>query len=118
MDPPAALALTSRGGPAMSRIARTLPTGEPDDSSRPAIPRYPKRLTLDLSQDDHDALMGARYADRVPMADRIRALVSLWREDPQLAEAVSLRAQELMPPPPGLTVLPRHEHPSEAPPGS
>lgn len=64
-------------------------------------PRYPKRLTLDLSQDDHDALMGARYADRVPMADRIRALVSLWRDDPALAEAVSVRAQELLPPPPG-----------------
>jgi hypothetical protein len=31
---------------------------------------------VDLSQDDHDALSGARYADRVPMADRIRALVS------------------------------------------
>ena len=102
----------------MSRTARTLPTGEPDDSSRRASPRYPKRLTLDLSQDDHDALMGARYADRVPMADRIRALVSLWRENPQLADAVSLRAQELMPPPPGLTVLPPHDDPPEAPPGS
>ena len=102
----------------MSRTARTLSTGEPDDASRRASPRYPKRLTLDLSQDDHDALMGARYADRVPMADRIRPLVSLWREDPQLAEAVSLRAQELMPPPPGLTVLPSHDGPPEAPPGS
>lgn len=102
----------------MSRTARTLPTGEPDDNSRRASPRYPKRLTLDLSQDDHDALMGARYADRVPMADRIRALVSLWREDPQLAEAVSLRAQELMPPPPRLTALPPHDHPPEAPPSA
>ncbi len=59
-------------------------------------PRYPRRLTLDLSEDDHDALLGARYADRVVMADRIRALVSLWREDPALAEAVSLRAQQLL----------------------
>lgn len=52
------------------------------------------------------------------MADRIRALVSLWRQDPQLAEAVSLRAQELMPPPPGLTALPPHDHPPEAPPSA
>lgn len=44
----------------MSRTARTLPTGEPDDSSRRASPRYPKRLTPDMSQDDHDALIGAR----------------------------------------------------------
>ncbi len=61
-----------------------------------ASTRYPKRLTLDLSEDDHNALLGARYADRVPMADRMRALVSLWREDPALAEAVSIRAQDLL----------------------
>lgn len=60
---------------------------------------YPKRVTLDLTVEDHDALLGARYADRVPMADRLRALISLWREDPALAEAVSLRAQELLPVP-------------------
>jgi hypothetical protein len=102
----------------MSRTARTSSTGDPDEHSRRASPRYPKRLTLDLSQDDHDALMGARYADRVPMADRIRALVSLWREDPQLAHAVSLRAQELLPQPPGLTVLPAHDSPTAAPPAS
>lgn len=46
--------------------------------------------------DDHHALLGARYDDRVPMADRLRALVSLWREDPALAEAVSTRAQQLL----------------------
>jgi hypothetical protein len=57
---------------------------------------YPKRITLDLTVDDHRALLGARYADRVPMADRLRALISLWREDPALAEAVSTRAQDLL----------------------
>ena len=57
---------------------------------------YPKRITLDLTVDDHHALLGARYADRVPMADRLRALISLWRQDPALAEAVSTRAQELL----------------------
>ena len=65
-------------------------------SGRHHSPRYPRRLTLDLSEDDHDALLGARYADRVVMAERIRALVSLWREDPSLAQAVSQRAQELL----------------------
>jgi len=55
---------------------------------------YPKRITIDLTQDDFDALAGARYADRVTTADRIRALVSLWRDTPELADAVSLRAQE------------------------
>ena len=45
--------------------------------------------------DDHDALLCARCADRVPMSDRLRALISLWRLDPALAKAVSTRAQEL-----------------------
>ncbi len=58
--------------------------------------RYPRRITLDLTVDDHHALPGARYADRVSMADRLRALISLWREDPALAEAVITRAQELL----------------------
>ncbi len=57
---------------------------------------YPKRLTLDLSEDDHNALLGGRHADRVPMADQMRAVVSLWQENPALAEAVSIRAQDLL----------------------
>jgi len=46
--------------------------------------------------DDDHALQGARYADRVPMADRLRAPISLWRNVPALAQAVSTRAQELL----------------------
>ena len=38
---------------------------------------YPKRIALDPTVDDHHALQGARYADRVPRADRLRALISL-----------------------------------------
>jgi hypothetical protein len=57
---------------------------------------YPKRITLDLTVEDHHALLGARYADRVPMADRLPALVNRWRQDPALAEAVSTRAQQLL----------------------
>jgi hypothetical protein len=98
-------------------------TGAARSSAPHHSPRYPKRLTLDLSQDDHDALMGARYADRVPMADRIRALVSLWREDPALAEAVSIRAQELLPPPPDSSAPPTasptgRPHAEDGPPAS
>lgn len=55
---------------------------------------HPRRITIDLRQEDFDALAGARYADRVTTADRIRALVSLWRDAPELAEVGSLRAQE------------------------
>ena len=74
---------------------------------------------MDLSPDDHDALMGARYADRLPMADRIRALVSLRRETPALAEAVSIRAQELLPPPPEPSAAPTGQaHTEDGPPAS
>lgn len=81
----------------MARAAGTAgPTAGVDDGPKHGRARYPMCLTLDLSQEDHDALIGALYADRVWMAHRIRALVSLWLEDPALAEAVSIRAQELM----------------------
>lgn len=69
--------------------------GNPPPQLRHPRP-YPKRITLDLTVDDHHALLGAGYADRVPMTDRLYALISLWREDPALAEAVSSRAQELL----------------------
>ncbi len=68
---------------------------------------YPKRISLDVTEDDYHALQGARYADRVPMADRIRALLSLWQEDPALAEAVSTRAQEQL-----LAAAPQLDQPS------
>ncbi len=94
-------------------------TGAARSSAPHHSQRFPKRLTLDLSQDDHDALMGARYADRIPMADRIRALVSLWREDRALAEAVSIRAQELLPPPPRPSAPPTGQpHAEGGPPAS
>ncbi len=38
---------------------------------------YPKGIALALAVDDHHALQGARYADRVPRADRLRARISL-----------------------------------------
>jgi len=82
---------------------------------------YPKRITLDLTVDDHHALQGARYADRVPMADRLRALISLWREDPALAQAVSTRAQELLlaaAPSPAPTDPPTETDDPEVPPAS
>jgi len=39
--------------------------------------RHLERPSLDLSRDDHDALLGARYADRLSTADLVQALVSL-----------------------------------------
>lgn len=81
--------------------------------------RYPLGITLDLTVDDHHALLGARYADRVPMADRLRGLISLWRQDPTLAEAVSTCARDLLlaasPAPPPMAGPPRGTLDRQAP---
>ena len=89
---------------------RTL--GDGDEGVKHANPRYPKRPSLDLAQDDHDVLLGARYADRVLMADRIRALASQWRADRAPADAVSIQAQQLLPPALGFSPQRRPGQPS------
>jgi hypothetical protein len=45
-------------------------------------------VTLDLSDDDHLALKLAAAHQRSSMAELLRALVALWRSDPDLAERV------------------------------
>ena len=98
--------------------------GGNEDASRSRQGRrltYPKRISLDVTADDYHALQGARYADRVPMADRIRALLSLWQEDPALAKAVSTRAQEQLlasAAPPDQTDPPEPDQDPEVPPAS
>jgi hypothetical protein len=101
----------------MTRTAPNRGAGDQDgdEGGKHASPRHPKRLNGDLSQQDHDALLGARWAARVPMADRVRGLLSLWREDPALAAAVSIRAQELLPPPARSSAVAPHHH--SPPPG-
>lgn len=54
----------------------------------PAPPAYERRITLDVTSDDHQALKLAAVTERTTMADLLRALVALWRNDPQLAEQV------------------------------
>ena len=62
--------------------------------SPPRYPNcFPERITLGLTVDDDPALLGARYADCVPMADRLRALISLWWEDLAPTEAVVLASR-------------------------
>jgi hypothetical protein len=56
---------------------------------------YAHRVTLDLTAEDHRALKVAAAETDVPMADRLRALVALWREDPSVAAQVEARAAHL-----------------------
>lgn len=66
------------------------------DVQRPFVaapPTYERRITLDLTADDHQALKLAAVTEHTTMADLLRALVALWRDDPQLAERVRERLQ-------------------------
>jgi len=96
----------------MTRTSSSRSAGDQagDEGVKHARPRHPKRLTVDLSQPDHDALLGARWADRVPLAEWVRALPSPWRVAPALAAAASIRAQALLPPPAwSSAVAPHHD---------
>lgn len=68
------------------------------DSSRPApfrsaAPAYTNRVTLDLVEEDHRALKLASVDQGKPMAELLRALVALWRDDAELAERVRARLE-------------------------
>jgi hypothetical protein len=52
---------------------------------------YPRRITLDLTDEDHLALKQAALDNRVTMADLLRALVDLWQSDHAVAEDVARR---------------------------
>lgn len=58
---------------------------------RSANPTYTRRVTLDLVDEDHRALKLAGVEHGRPMAGLLRALVALWREDPELAARVQAR---------------------------
>ena len=54
------------------------------------------RITLDVDRSAHQALTAARFTDGVTIADRLRALISLWEEDPELATRATARAREIV----------------------
>ncbi len=60
----------------------------------PPPPTYERRVTLDLTADDHRALKLAAVTEYTTMADLLRALVALWRDDPQLAQRVREHLQQ------------------------
>lgn len=72
------------------RMRRQL-AGRPADAAGPLAPPprpYPRRITLDLTAEDHQALKLAAVQHDMTMADLLRSLVALWRDDPALAQRV------------------------------
>lgn len=75
------------------RMRRQLVQKQRDtDPQKPFVaapPAYERRITLDLTAKDHQALKLAAVTERTTMADLLRGLVALWREDPGLARRIS-----------------------------
>jgi hypothetical protein len=61
----------------------------------PMAARNTSRITLDVPESAHRSLTAARFADGVTIADRLRALIALWEEDPGLAERTTDRARQI-----------------------
>lgn len=68
-------------------------TGAAAAAYRPAPKPYPKRLTLDLTEQDHKALRLVSAETDVPMADILRGALRVLLED-QKAMAKALDAAQ------------------------
>ncbi len=75
-----------------SRMAKVAATPKVESGRaapfRSATPAYTHRVTLDLVDEDHRALKLASVDQGRPMAELLRGLVALWREDPDLAARI------------------------------
>lgn len=76
----------------MSKITRT---GESPEPFREAPPVIVRTTTLDFLEDEYLAMREVQLRDRIPIVARVRAMVALWREDPELAERVNRKAAEI-----------------------
>jgi len=65
-------------------------------SNRAAGKPYPRRVALDLTDDQLRALQLAHVDDGIPITTRVRALVVLWSARPELAaEAAELARRDV-----------------------
>jgi hypothetical protein len=93
----------SSGLPAVSGATRAVPEGESETAAE-AIQRanrsvskpYPRRVALDLTDEQLRALQLAHVEDGIPITTRVRALVLLWMSRPELAaEATELAMRDV-----------------------
>ena len=72
----------------MAKVAAPKAEGGKAAPFQTAVPTYTHRVTLDLIHEDHRALKLASVECGRPMAELLRGLVALWRDDPELAARV------------------------------
>lgn len=92
----AAVQLWLQGGPTMSRIDRLaaeLRQARKTHDSASSPDRT--KMSLDLGADRLRALALARVDDGIPAAERVRAALQLWEQDPAFRAAVNALAAEL-----------------------
>ena len=53
------------------------------------------RITIDFDDDMYEAMTKARFRDRVTNSDRLRALLALSLEDPELAGRMVAKVSEM-----------------------
>jgi len=56
--------------------------------------KWPARISMTASREMKRALDSARLNDGVEVTRRIRAMIALWQEDPQLRTRIDVRAQD------------------------
>jgi len=67
--------------------------GAPPPSASAGSNRFEKRVTLDLTAEDHRALRRAALDEGATMAALLRALVALFREEPAVQAKVRRRLE-------------------------
>lgn len=93
----AAVQLWLQGGPTTSRIDRLAAELRQTRKTHDSAPDPDRRtkMSLDLGADRLRALALARVDDGIPAAERVRAALQLWEQDPAFRAAVNALAAEL-----------------------
>jgi hypothetical protein len=67
----------------------------PPPAAAGSVVRYPKRVTLPLTEEDYRALARARAEDDIDIAARLRAMLSLWKDNARHRSQVDRLARKL-----------------------
>jgi hypothetical protein len=75
--------------PEITRSASDLPAGQPKAE------KWPTRISMTASREMKRDLDAARLDDGIEVTARLRAMITLWQEDPQLRARVDELARTL-----------------------
>lgn len=92
----AAVQLWQQGGPVAERInSRALELRRTRLTREAASGERRIKVSVILGEATHRALAQARIEDGIPAAERVRAALKLWQQDPEFRESVDQLAAEL-----------------------